>query len=70
MIELLFVTCMSGAISQGETCQERSLVFTDVTPMTCLMAAQPHLAEWVVTHPGHRIASWKCRPVQLSEREA
>lgn len=69
MVELLFVTCMAGAFNPAD-CQERSLVFTDVTPMACITGAQPHLAEWVVTHPGHRIQSWKCQTVRMNEREA
>ncbi|MBP0484764.1 hypothetical protein [Sagittula salina] len=70
MIELIFVACMFGAQSQSANCQERSLLFTDVTPMTCMMGAQPQLAQWVNEHPGQRVRSWKCRLVNLAEREA
>ncbi len=67
MIELLFVACLSGA---PDDCQERSLIFTDISPMQCLMGAQPELAKWVETHPNQRIASWRCRAVSFSERDA
>lgn len=70
MIELLFVTCLSAATPQTETCQERSLVFTDVTPMMCMMGAQPQLAKWVEEHPDQKVKSWKCRMVNFAEREA
>jgi hypothetical protein len=67
MIELLFVTCLAGAPNE---CQEHSLLFTDVTPMQCLMGAQPELAKWVATHPNHQIESWRCKMVSFAERDA
>ncbi|SDX90598.1 hypothetical protein [Citreimonas salinaria] len=70
MVELLFVTCMAGGPATSEHCRERSLVFTEATPTTCMMHAQPHLAEWVVNHAGHRIQSWTCQVVVPGEREA
>lgn len=70
MVELLFVTCIVMSQSTPESCREHSLVFTDVSPMTCMMGAQPQLAKWVNEHPGQRITSWKCRAVDLSTRDA
>ncbi|NIZ09396.1 hypothetical protein [Pseudooceanicola sp. HF7] len=70
MIELLFVTCMAATAPQSEACRERSLLFTDVTPMMCMMGAQPQLAKWVQEHPGEQVRSWKCRVVDNSERDA
>lgn len=67
MIELLFVACLSTAPDQ---CQERSLIFTDVTPMQCLMGAQPELAKWVAGHPNQEIKTWRCKAVSYAEREA
>ena len=67
MIELLFVACMSTAPDQ---CQERSLIFTEITAYQCLMGAQPELAKWVATHPNERIKSWRCRAVSFAERDA
>ncbi|OIQ28883.1 MAG: hypothetical protein BM562_12035 [Alphaproteobacteria bacterium MedPE-SWcel] len=67
MIELLFVVCLSG---QPTACSERSMVFVDVSPQTCLMGAQPELAKWVNTHPRHEIKSWRCRAVNGIEQEA
>lgn len=67
MIELLFVACLSGA---PDSCQQRSLLFTDITPMTCMMGAQPTLAKWVETHPNFTIQSWKCQMVSFAERDA
>ncbi|WP_421904238.1 hypothetical protein [Mameliella sp.] len=70
MIELLFVACLAGAPDAPGGCQEKSLLFTDVTPMTCMMGAQPVLAKWVETHPGFAIRSWTCKTVNPAEREA
>ena len=67
MIELLFVACLS---SDPESCREHSLVFTDVTPMQCLMGAQPELAKWVNAHPNAQIQSWRCQTVSFAERDA
>ena len=67
MIELLFVACLA---TSPEECRERSLVFTNITPMTCMMGAQPELAKWVNAHPNYTIQSWKCRMVAFAERDA
>lgn len=58
MIELAFVACLSAA---PLTCEPQSLLYTDISPMTCALRAQPALAHWVETHPAYRIARWRCR---------
>lgn len=70
MIELLFVACLSGTPGAVEACEEKSLLFTDVTPMTCMMGAQPVLAKWIETHPAFTIQSWKCKTARSFERDA
>ncbi len=64
MIELVFVACLtvntSGAMQN--VCEVRSMTFTDVSPMTCMIGAQGILAEWAGTRPGWRIGKWKCGP--------
>lgn len=67
MIELLFVACLTTA---PDECRERSMVFTDITPMTCLMGAQPELAKWVNAHPNFMVQSWRCRAVSFAEMDA
>lgn len=64
MIVLAFVACLQ---SEPNQCQEQNLLFAEqMTPMTCLMQAQPRLAEWTNEHPGWRVASWRCgRPDQF-----
>ena len=67
MIELLFVACLSTSPSD---CQERSLIFTDITPNQCMMGAQPELAKWVNAHPNYQISKWRCQMVQTAEHDA
>ncbi len=67
MIELLFVVCLASA---SDVCETKALQFAeDVTPMACLMGAQPHLAQWQVQHPKWRINSWRCQAVAFAERD-
>ncbi|OYX43071.1 MAG: hypothetical protein B7Z02_10440 [Rhodobacterales bacterium 32-67-9] len=66
MIELLFVVCLGAAPA---TCEERSLLFQDISPMTCLVGAQPALAEWVAGHPKWTISRWSCRTLRTGERD-
>ncbi len=67
MIELVFIACLSGS---PEDCETRSLLYTDISPMTCLMGAQPELARWVATHPRWQIQSWRCAMVSHIQRDA
>ena len=66
MIELLFVACLA---TTPDECRERSLVFTDITPMQCMMGAQPELAKWSASHPDMEITSWRCQLVNFAEQE-
>ena len=68
MIELIFVACLATEPAQ---CENKALQFAeDLTPMACLMGAQPQLAQWTNQHPKWRIKSWKCQTLNLAEREA
>lgn len=67
MIELLFVTCLSLAPTD---CRERSLLFTDITRMTCMVGAQPELAKWAKSHPKWSIGRWKCQLLRTAEIKA
>lgn len=58
MTELLFVVCLA---TSPKVCEERSLQYVDLSPRTCVMAAQPELARWVVDHPGWSVQRWTCR---------
>lgn len=65
MIELAFIACLGTAPA---SCQEQSLLYTDITPMTCMMSAQPALAQWVETHPKYTVAKWSCRALDGSRK--
>lgn len=57
MIELLFVACLQTSPLE---CQERSIIYTDISPDACLSNAPPELAKWAADHPKWMIARWKC----------
>lgn len=57
MIVLAFIVCLHSA---PDTCRERNLTFTGVTPMTCMVQAQAVLAGWEAGHPRWRVSRWRC----------
>lgn len=65
MIELLFTACLATA---PDVCEQKSLTFVDVTPMACMMGAQPELAKWQVEHPKFSVQGWKCRMINLDSQ--
>ena len=67
MIELIFVVCLSATPTN---CEERSLLYTDISPMACLMGAQPELAKWTQSHPRWQIERWRCAAVRQAQQDA
>jgi len=65
MVELIFVACLMATPNE---CEERALVFVDISTSTCVMGAQPELAKWVNTHPNWSVSRWKCQTVDQSSR--
>jgi hypothetical protein len=63
---LVFLVCLTSA---PYTCKEErfALAFDPVSDLGCIMGAQPRMAEWTDTHPGWRVARWKCIPLELEE---
>ena len=57
MIELVFIACLA---SQPADCRSETLLFTDATPLECLLRAQGELALWAERHPTWRIGRWSC----------
>ena len=38
------------------------MVFAEqMSPMTCMMQAQPELAKWANEHPKWQVSKWKCQ---------
>ena len=58
MLELAFTVCL---LASPADCEERSLLFVEVSPMQCMLGAQEVLAPWSLEHPGWRIDSYRCR---------
>lgn len=58
MVELIVVVC--SMLSPG-ACSEKHFLFETVGSLnTCMMQAQPYLAQWAGEHPNDRIAKWRC----------
>ena len=68
MIELVFTACL---IASPEKCEDKHLTFAgNISPMACMMGAQPELAKWNEGHPKWRVGKWKCRSVRSLARDA
>jgi len=59
VIELAFTAC---SIVQGARCFEKTLLFSDVSLITCQTQGQQPLADWRNKHPNFTIGRWQCRP--------
>ncbi|TCO71685.1 hypothetical protein [Rhodovulum euryhalinum] len=70
MIELVFVACFGITQQAPGVCEQRRLLYTEVTPLECVMGAEPELARWVETHPNWTIARWTCRYLDTTRRDA
>ncbi|MCZ0962100.1 hypothetical protein [Paracoccus benzoatiresistens] len=67
MIELLFVSCLSV---EPASCQDRSLVFIDMSMMACMVHGQQEIARWLDSHPKETVREWKCHVVDQRQAEA
>ena len=61
MIELLVAVCQ---INNPTTCKDVSLIYSAeaLTPMQCVMRAEPEIAKWINEHPGSQTKRFTCRP--------
>lgn len=57
-IELVITVC---SILHGAQCSDKTLVFQDVSLLTCMVSAQPVIAEWQNVHPNYSVRNWQCR---------
>ncbi|SNR37733.1 hypothetical protein EYF88_05590 [Paracoccus sediminis] len=67
MIELLFVSCLSA---EPASCRDRSLIFTDMSVMTCMIHGQQEIAKWLARYPKETVREWICRPIEQRQAEA
>jgi hypothetical protein len=61
VIELLLAVCR---IDNPATCKNVSLTYSAeaLTPMQCMMRAEPEIAKWITEHPGWQTRRFTCRP--------
>lgn len=59
MMLLILTVC---ALAQPDRCSEQQLSFLDEggSLMQCAMHAPPTIAQWSESHPGLRVARWRC----------
>ena len=60
LIEMLVAVCL---IDEPATCRDVSLTYSreSLTPMQCLMQAQPEIAKWIGEHPRWRVKRFTSR---------
>jgi hypothetical protein len=61
MIELIVSVCL---IADPLRCKDITLIFDgeSVSPMQCMMGAQPEIAKWIDEHPKWALKRWTCQP--------
>ena len=70
VIELFAAVCL---IDNPTNCKDVSLIYSAeaLTPMQCLMQAQPEVAKWIGEHPGSKwitLARGRIIPVSVRRR--
>ena len=67
MIELVITACI---VAQPATCRDQHVLSdANVTPMQCLMTAQPTIAQWGAEHPRWFVQRWKCQYPRKGDKE-
>ena len=58
VVELIVMVC---SLLSPNACSEKRFLFEASGSLkTCMMEAQPYLAQWAGGHPNDRIASFRC----------
>jgi len=58
LVDLIVLAC---TLATPATCREYHLTFQSAGSLrSCVMQAQPYLAQWVGEHPNFRVARWRC----------
>jgi hypothetical protein len=68
LVDLIVLACMlaaPGAADPGTaspgTCHEYHVLFQTAGSLeSCMMQAQPYLAQWAGEHPAFRVMRWRC----------
>jgi hypothetical protein len=59
---MIKIIAVLSSLSSPTNCYEKTVTtsdFANVSMQSCLMGA-PQLAEWMMQHPGERLAAWRC----------
>ncbi|MGA7116871.1 MAG: hypothetical protein WBY12_06725 [Hyphomicrobium sp.] len=64
MLELMVSVCL---ISDPARCKDVALTYSaeNLTPMQCMMGAQPEIAKWIEAHPKWALRKWTCHRAGL-----
>jgi hypothetical protein len=58
LVDLILLAC---SLTNTSECREYHILFeTGGSLQSCMMQAQPYLAQWVGEHPNYRVARWRC----------
>ena len=68
MMLLILTVC---ALAHPDRCSEQRLSFVDegASLMQCAVRAPPTIAQWCGTHPGLRVARWRCAYPRAEEEK-
>ena len=62
MIELVLTICL---LDDARRCREEALTFAEVSLMTCMVGAQPIVAQHMELRPRWYLSRWTCRPAGM-----
>jgi hypothetical protein len=67
LVDLIILAC---TLASPGTCHEYHMMVQSAGSLrTCVMQAQPYLAQWAGDHPTLRVARWHCEwPSQEDEK--
>jgi hypothetical protein len=58
MIAIVLSTCL---LADPAVCRDQTIRLTaEVSPVSCMMKAPPHVARWSEEHPEWRVVRWRC----------
>ncbi len=68
MVQLVLIYCL---MRDAKTCIEKRPVSEfPISAMQCMISAQPMAAEFLRTHPGYTLSSFRCEIDKPNERRA
>lgn len=64
MIELVLSICL---VENPALCREENLQYVaeSLTPLQCVMGAQPEIAKWAERHPRWQVKRWSCHAASI-----